>query len=274
MKKTRLLAFLITVCLTTTCLLTGTVAKYSTSDAAADQGTVAKWGVVVQATGNLFNKTYAEDDTTADTIDISVSSGGNVVAPGTKNEAGMTFVLTGTAEVAVDVDFVITGKNSANDATDVFLKAGTYTDYTEYEFTGDPATRTTFTQTGDYHPIKYTLKNGSGVVLVQGTLADIEAFLESLSGRYAVGTNLATLKTDVDNDDDPETAAVATDGTYKLTWEWVYDTQAEDGANDPADTLLGNLAADSNAYGTNLTVDTDYSVETEINIQITVTQVD
>ncbi len=140
MKKTRLLAFLITVCLTTTCLLTGTVAKYSTSDAAADQGTVAKWGIQLNVSGVLFGEKYTikdDDENTKDDVPtfdttvtgdtltvISDSEGKKVVAPGTKSDKPLNISLTGTAETDLKITFSVDNDN--NELKDIFLKEGEY----------------------------------------------------------------------------------------------------------------------------------------------------
>ena len=262
MKKTRLLAFLLTACLATTCFLSGTVAKYSTTGAVKDAARVAKWGVTVGASGSLFNTSYDTDDKdVASTITASVTSTkGDVVAPGTKDTTGMKFELKGTAEVAVDVSIVITGANGP--ATDIFLAAGTYTDYTSDN------SDSTFTTTQVYNPIVFTLQNGSDEILVSGTLAQIENYLEALSGQYEAGTDLAKIGA-IDNKND---------GTYKLTWAWDYKNDAIAGENssqveaDKADTLLGNLAVGNN-FVTGVSADA-YSTNVEFNIVITVTQVD
>ena len=258
MKKTRLLAFLITVCLATTCFLTSTVAKYSTSDAAADQGTVAKWGIVVSADGSLFGKQYAQtantivaDEDTFATLSVKNTTG-NTMAPGTKNETGMTFVVDGTAEVMVDITFTVKSSNGDSSPVDVFLGAGTYTDYT------DVSTDKTFEIDEEgYYPVIYTLKqktdnDATAKTIVTGNLAAIEEYFENLNQsnkNIAVGTDLGK-----------------TYGTYELTWEWAFS------ANDAADTLLGMLSQDSDTE-TGAT-DPSYSVTTDFVIEIKVEQVD
>ncbi len=276
MKKNRMmrLASVLLVCvLLTTSVISGTYAKYVTTANAGDVARVAKWGVEIVTSGSLFAKTYATDDTTVTDTSITnsvVSSNNNeVVAPGTKNEDGMTFQITGTPEVAFKLDVVVASSDADSTAAkDVFLKAGTYADLTTGTSTAvaDGATTTTgnndtFQLTSDYYPIVYTLKSGAGDVLATGNLSAIETYLEGLSDEYTANTNLATIK---DN----------TDGTYVLTWAWAFDT------NDQADTFLGALAAgDALAkMGADLSgapVDgTDYCLTPDITVQITVTQID
>ena len=77
------------------CLVSGTFAKYTTSDDSTDTARVAKFGVTVTGTDNsLFSKAY----------DGTVQSGDdwNVVAPGTKGQL-TAVALSGTPEVDVKV---------------------------------------------------------------------------------------------------------------------------------------------------------------------------
>ena len=61
---------LLVATLLTTSVISGTLAKYTTQDAAEDTARVAKWGVELQAIGNLYGDTYkdlivTENDTNA-----------------------------------------------------------------------------------------------------------------------------------------------------------------------------------------------------------------
>lgn len=248
-KAMRAAGVLMIATLLSTNIVSGTYAKYVTSGSASDSARVAKFGVTIAADGTLFSKNYlAADDNTpaADdaTTGITVKSSGDdkLVAPGTKNNEGMTFSITGTPEVDVRVNVEVTGSN------DIFLKAGTYPDMTT-AVTGD-----NFTPTADYYPIKYTLTNAKGTV-AEGNLAAITTALTALDNKvHPAGTNLADVL-----------------GTYKLTWAWDFDG-AGAGTNDKADTLLGDLAAGT---VTEATVDAkNYGLNTQLAFTITVTQVD
>lgn len=223
-KMMRIASFLLVAVLMSTCAISGTFAKYVTADDATDSARVAKWGVTVTTTGTLFADAYKDIPVTynaleqGDTITVrALTQSQNVVAPGTKNEEGMTFVLTGTPEV--DVSVVI-----AVEYTDIQLAAGEYSDPT----TGDADD--TFTLATDYYPVQFTLTNGNGVKLVSGNLKAINDYLVGLSGEYDANTDLAKIGTD-------------TDGTYKLTWAWAFENQ-----DDQADTILGHLMAETNGY--------------------------
>lgn len=249
----RLACFLLVAVLISTSAISGTYAKYVTQGSGSDSARVAHWGVEVTGMGsNLFKDTYAADNTT-DGIVNGVKASEKVVAPGTKNNTGVTFSLTGTPEVAVKVDFAVTKSDDATkDPVDVYLPAGEYTDWTQAPYTG------TFTVAAPgYNPIVFTLVDTADETtpLVEGTLAQVEAFLEGKSERFEPGKDLATV-------------LGGTSGNYKLTWEWAYGNEASDAGNDKADTLLGNLIAGTQTSIANASTSVDFA------ISIVVTQID
>lgn len=251
-KMMRIASILLVAVLLTTSIISGTFAKYVTTGSANDSARVAKFGVEVTATGSLFDKTYKKvadgntpGGTTTESTDntvLTVESSDKVVAPGTKNTDGLTFAFTGTPEVDVKITFAI-----QSGYKDVFLKGTSLPDKTT-SGTG------TFDLTGEYHPIKFTLKNGTSTV-AEGTLSQIETELASKEIYVNAGTSLA-----------------ADAYKYTLTWEWPFsDSTSTAGENvDKADTLLGDLAV-----GTVNGVDAgNYSTEVSLTIVATVTQVD
>lgn len=280
-KAMRAAGVLMVVTLLTTSIVSGTYAKYVTKDSASDTARVAKFGVVVEANGKLFSDTYktasntpgeSGDSTAAATLSV-VSSGvtgtttdhdgvngtDKVVAPGTKNDKGLTFSVTGKPEVAVKIGVVVTASNGTDDPKDIFLGAKTgLPDMT----TGD--TTDTFNNSAAYYPIKYTLtqtKGGTTTTLVdKKKLSELETALENLSA--------STVKANTD------LAGADGIGTLKLTWEWDFESSGA-GTYDKQDTLLGDLAAGTTLMpSVALTDGTDYSLNTDVNIAITVTQVD
>ena len=247
-KMMRLAAVLMVAVLMTTCAISGTFAKYITQDDANDSARVAKFGVEVKADGSLFENAYldapvAADDTTATVVAVDSV---DVVAPGTNNAANsFKFSITGTPEVDVKVDVVVT-----DNSNDVFLKAGTYEDLT----TGNPDDQYVLAQ--DYYPVKYTLWD-DGVKVVGATdvtLATLSTALTNLSNtKIDANTDLATIY-----------------GEYEITWKWDFEV------DDKADTILGDLAANTPAAGLNgasLTAGEDYNLGTGLKISITVTQI-
>lgn len=97
----RLAAVLLVLVLLSTCVISGTFAKYVTTGSAYDGATVAKWGVEITAAG--------QDAKVLDTLDGNeeahiISNTGNKLAPGTKGSFG-TISVSGKPEVAVSVEY-------------------------------------------------------------------------------------------------------------------------------------------------------------------------
>lgn len=201
--------------LLTTSIISGTLAKYTTSGSSTDTARVAKFGVTVTGTGDAFKTSYATHDTTY-TGDVTVSSTDRVVAPGTSGSLG-GFTISGTPEVAVRVTYALNTTNTS-------FNNWTVTTGTDAE-TGDAITKF-------YCPIIITV----GTTPICGLSYDNPAaFITAInnavtvfSADYAPGTNLAT-----------------TASTPSITWAWIFDdntTGAPAGQNDAYDTQLGNAA--------------------------------
>ena len=245
-KMMRIASVLLVAVLLTTSIISGTFAKYVTTGSATDSARVAKFGVQVSATGSLFSETYTTDATgvTGDTDTVSVKSSQKVVAPGTKNDTGLTLAVTGAPEVDVQLTVSVT-----EGYKEVFLKAKNGLPDLTTSTTG-----ATFNLDADYYPVKFTLKQTKGssttALVTAGKLSDVVTKLGEISAYVNAGTDLANEI-----------------GTLTLTWEWAF------GGNDKADTLLGDLAANA-SVASDLTADTDYSLNTNLEFSITVTQVD
>ncbi len=261
MKKTkslRVAAGMFALTLITSCFVGGTFAKYTTAGTAKDSARVAKFGVSVNATGSLFKTEYNTDDPDhKDAIQISVQSANQtdkVVAPGTTNTDKLTVGLTGTPEVAVEIKFAV--DTEAEGFKDIFLKQGTYKNYTGI---GDE----TFELGADYHPLVFTLnKNGVAVPEAQNLpLKDFAAALDDISIALPPNTDLSTL---------------TGENEYSITWKWEFqNTIAGDTSKqivDAADTLLGNLIAGT-ATDANVP-EASYSTDIAFDLAITVTQID
>ena len=148
-KMMRLASILLVCVLLTTSVISGTFAKYVTTDSASDTARVAKWGIDVLVSGNLFGAAYNTNavDAAADKDIIAASStnvssnavidwnndskADDIIAPGTKNTIGLTIKLSGTPEVAYKVT-ARTGKNVVASGVakpineDIFLGEGTW----------------------------------------------------------------------------------------------------------------------------------------------------
>ena len=322
-KAMRSASVLLVATLLTTSVISGTLAKYTTQDAAEDTARVAKWGVELQAIGNLYGDTYkdlivTENDTNA-TVQ-SVDRTADVVAPGTQNAEGFTFSLKGKPEVdgtitttiksqniflekgtygiMIPVDKGVVTAGNFDEITDLYTKSGnTYTAATAY------AANTTYytledyvVVSDDYYPVVYKLTGTTKTTTetettkvdslnaVAATLAK-QLGIESESGTTDTRkiTTYTGTKTFATNDD---LASLLVDGE-KITWAWGYGdaTKVGDTADesDKADTILGLLKnttegrevvkLSGTSYGP-LKEYTDYCLDTQFSIDITVTQAD
>lgn len=248
----RIASFLLIAVLLSTSAISGTYAKYVTSDNASDTARVAKFGVVATVDGTLFAKNYLNatgGNTPADAGELTVKSqsAANVVAPGTKNAEGMAITLTGKPEVDVFVEFKFEAKS------EIKLDKGTTFDDPTTGAVGD-----NYTVDADYYPVIFTLKNDAGTVLASGNVAAIHAYLTgNLNKTYDAGTEL-------------EKIAGGTTGGYVLTWEWAFENYVTD--VDVKDTYLGNAAA-AKYFGQTFPTD-GTELDMDVTFTLTVTQVD
>lgn len=186
-KMMRIASILLVATLITVCAISGTFAKYVSGGSAADTARVAKWGVKVEASGNLFAKNYLlgtdaanRNKPTASTDDtkISVESSNTdlLVAPGTQSADGMVLSLTGTPEVDARIKLTIKAKDvslakgyygvmeqvAVNEVNFDSLKAGLYTKST------DTYTKLASTATFDATATYYRILNGTQAVVADG----------------------------------------------------------------------------------------------------------
>ena len=251
----RLACVVLVLTLLSTCVISGTFAKYvTTAPTVSDNARVAKWGVeVTAAAANLFANTYENaaqgndagtytaNETSNDITVMTSVEAEELLAPGTTGTVEDAITIAGTPEVDVMVDI---------DAT-VTMAGWTY-DNDE-----DPLTPNVF-----YCPLVFTITPASGpAITVQQTVdidtadkfaAALAAAINGLDGtagaegyRYHTNTNLGTKAfSNVD-----------------ISWVWDFDDGGL-GTNDVADTALGDLAA----AGTKSTISISYGA--------TVTQID
>ena len=108
-KFLRLASILMMACLMTTCVISGTFAKYTTADSASDTAHGAKWGISLKVDGDdvLYNEDKAGNEVTGLKVEAN-----DLAAPGTYQKLA-TVALTGQPEVAyeikVDVSLELTG---------------------------------------------------------------------------------------------------------------------------------------------------------------------
>ncbi len=172
MKKTenknllKVILILLVVLLISASLLSRTLARYISSAPLADStARVAKWGVEINASGDLFADAYAADDSSYTDGDTVISGNQDlVVAPGTSGNSG-SFSITGTPEVATRVMIVDRGSTLSG---------------WEHEVSGV-----------NYEPVLWTLTKGATTVVNGGSLADLIAALTTTTYELEPGTDLS-----------------------------------------------------------------------------------
>ena len=314
MKKNRFIKIacaMLSMCLITTCAIGTTLAKYTTGSSAADTARVARWGVEVSASGTMFGTAYQdtiiEDGNDAATVQSNhnASFAANVVAPGTKNDTGIQISVKGNPEV----EYKIQAKQEKA-PQDIFLKQGSYGVMVAApgvnaatNFAGE---KIYYLDNGTYKTadLAYYLANPTAAyykLTDEATVADEFYYPIKWTASVSVNDNfynqdpafntlgeaLNALVNGINNyDNDPATVDYAQfdpntsiNLVYRLTWAWAFENQ-----NDGADTILGNLMANTQGYSVKVVKlstngyvaveSTDYSLDVGCGFSITATQVD
>ena len=102
----RLSALLLVAVLLTTCVISGTFAKYTDTKSTGDTARVAKWGVVITAAADDDNE-YQATALTAEETAVTAVASTKVLAPGSGVKFG-GFTVAGPPEVAVEVVYTAT----------------------------------------------------------------------------------------------------------------------------------------------------------------------
>ena len=237
----RIASALMTACLLTTCVISGTFAKYVTEDSANDSARVAKWGVKVAVDGldgntinddlGFFKTAYAKKAEANHEIATTVAADVEVVAPGTAGE-GFAAMIAGQPEVAVNV------------AIEADLKLENWMVESTY-----------------YCPIEITV----GSTTLKGTAYNnaeaFEAAVEAAIIKALITDATVIVDGSVSKSNknyNPNESFGATDAVdLKVSWAWGFD-----GNDDAKDTALGDAAAAGNA------------ATIEFSLKVTVTQLD
>ena len=236
MKKNAMLkiaAILMVAVLLTTCAISSTFAKYTTSDKDAATARVAKFGVdVTVGLEDLFKTNYDGtvdsndtgldvqfDSKVGDPSKISVS---DVVAPGTKTEAYATISATGTPEV----DVKITYSAKVNLVNWSYDKDGSDTEYCPLVFTVN----------GKELKVNGTDLNGD-------TIADVEALETAIE--EAVAAKIVNVEANTDLSTKlQEKEGEAFKYNLEIGWSWAFES-----GHDVEDTALGDNAATGTPAG-------------------------
>lgn len=204
-KIMRLASALLVLTMLTTCVITGTFAKYTTSTTGTDKARVAYWGFDQDAATaiDLFDGEYTNVKASGEVDGFS-----NVVAPGTSKTSTFAFGYTNYK----------TDKITAPEVA--------------YTFTVNPTITGDYTSLDSNTNFKWTLQKGNETAAEYNTVAELLAAIKALSGdasgskQYAAG-NLPT-------------AFTSADEVYTIGWNWAFSTNA---AGDAADTAMGNAQA-------------------------------
>ena len=107
-KMMRLASALLVAVLLTTCAISGTFAKYVTAETGSDSARVAKWGVTIEATGDMF-ETQEEGSVggVPGKLTVKSSTKDKLVAPGMSGTMA-AIAVKGSPEVAVRITHVAT----------------------------------------------------------------------------------------------------------------------------------------------------------------------
>lgn len=314
-KTLRAAGILFLATMLTTCMTAGTFAKYTTSDSAEDSARVAKFGVTVTADGSLFGEEYASKENGNKPIRFSgnehtgtvqvFETGENVVAPGTKNDTGLGFVISGRPEVDVEINTTV----DTDTVKTVYLMRGSYAvmsklnNVTEENF--DP--ESVYVQEGDSykHPTEYDAdaeyyKAGDKLSFNDYDYNPIIYQYQDKTGNHFQAYDDLKNLCDAINKDNP---GITCDGTYKantdietctrtLTWYWLISnpenpSSPKDPLKDAKDTILGDIAAGRIVVKTTDNGATyspveaakdkskgDYNLTISFNMAVTVDQID
>ncbi len=220
-KFMRLASALLVLTLLSTCAISGTFAKYTTSANGSDSATVAKWGVTVSVTGaDGFATSYATDDTSVkntitNSVIASADTSTGIVAPGTKGTLA-SYSVTGTPEVAtkttVTPSFTVTGWNIPSGDTTAF-----------------------------YCPITVTVGKNA---------------ISGLSYETADAFQTAVINA-AKNEGTYKAPNTSIESSLNVTWEWAFEDVTENAKQtNEKDTALGNLdTAPTISFGLIVTVD-------------------
>lgn len=243
MKKNRMMRIascLLVLVLLTTCVISGTFAKYTTSANTQDSATVAKWGITLSVTGD---DVLYDDSKTGNEVTAKAVTENNLAAPGTYQKLA-TVSLTGTPEVA----YKITVKVNLDLGNWEFTKKVNDLDVTE-----------------EYCPLVFTVDGTKYYIGATGitTVDELEEAIEDAIAKQILGVEVED----------------TTDGTYEKTynagtevaesvkdgvlvdWTWSFETPAEGQPlatyqKDAKDTILGNADTKATiAFGLTVTVD-------------------
>lgn len=260
----RLASALLILTLLTTCMISGTFAKYTTQATGKDTARVAKWGVTVNVTSDLFADAYKDarveyTDTTA-TVKADAENQ-NIVAPGTTG-TGLGVTSGGTPEVSYEMKIKL-------DDTTAEMPSLKYTptDGTE----------------AIYEPVKFSVLNGTTPLKENLTLAELQTLFDGTKAIYKYDVADGKYYVDSDGDGTIDTSSELNDcPNIQIKWEWAFETGTDDTTKafgDKLDTILGELASGTTDLGTlpetiGIVDTTNSNTAANLTWTVTATQID
>jgi|GEM_PF-2471515 len=300
-KKTRIVSLMLVLTLITTCLLSSTLAKYTTQLSGKDNARVAAWGfesgtlTSSTATLSLFKDQYTTDGTnvTVEAFDADGSNDDSVVAPGTSGTIDLD--IKGSSEVSTKIDYAITATAGSTNITagTVVTTGGTYKVPMIYAVTYDNGTGTVTEYYSDYYATNGDKIDGSNnYSLLYNSGGDTYNFILNgpsngtptstadspqsvkISGNVAdMAGALSTASAAID----PNTPY--SDHNAVITWYWPYERYTAANTLSPVqdtiDTALGTAAYAGATKGNDGVITAiGSSIDVELSITVTATQID
>lgn len=240
----RVASIMLVLVLMSSSVISGTFAKYVTSGESKDSARVAKFGVTVVGSTDMFHDSYLDTFTTytdseklADITVQAESANTDLVAPGT-NGVLANFDIEGKPEVDTLVTYA--AEVDLGDNWIVNIGAGNE-EYCPVVFTIVYNGNTeSYGMTGTTAGHQYTT--------VDALETELDKAIEACMKRYHTNEDLSAAETD-----------------FSISWAWAFETGADADAkakNDLRDTALGNAAANG------------YAATISLKITCSVTQID
>ena len=204
-KMMRAASGLLVAVLLSTCAISGTFAKYTTTVSSSDKARVAKWGfkeTSIDLTG-LFSDAYVNEKATYGATENKVNAanaGDDLIAPGTTGSASFSFIYGGDTTVNVPEVAYKFKVDTTGSSCDAKIQSNTN--------------------------IKWKLDNGNW-----GTWQELTAAIESLAGD-------ASGEKEYNPGELPDEFGTS-NPSHIITWKWIFNTND---TADGTDTAMGNAA--------------------------------
>ncbi|MBQ7321778.1 MAG: hypothetical protein IJW99_06755 [Clostridia bacterium] len=147
MKKFRIVALLLVMCLASSCFVGGTFAKYSSTADASDSAVVAAWSITADSTDIATSSSFTFDlfntiattgyDALTDDADVTntTTDSKTIIAPGTAGQ--FSFEITNASEVTANVSLSLTSSETNLGGNNIPIKYSTDKNAAESEWKDD-----------------------------------------------------------------------------------------------------------------------------------------